>query len=171
MDAVAAGLLSKVDEICWTDWEPVDTASLTFVMRPGEVLLIRKKRGLGAGKVNGPGGRLEAGESIVDCAIREVQEELGITPLLPTPRGELRFQFRDGYSIHVHVFTATDFQGEARETDEAIPLWTPLDAIPYPEMWADDILWLPGVLAGETISGRFLFDDDAMLDHRLETLS
>jgi len=170
MDAAAAGRLSKVNQIHWTDWEPKDTATLTFVMRGGEVLLIRKKRGLGAGKVNGPGGRLEPGESIVECAIREVEEELGITPLRPTPRGELKFQFRDGYSIHAHVFTANDFEGEARETDEAIPLWTSLDAIPYAEMWEDDILWLPRVLAGETISGRFLFDDDAMLDHRLETV-
>jgi 8-oxo-dGTP diphosphatase len=140
---------------------------LTFVIRRGEVLLIRKKRGLGAGKINGPGGRQEKGEKIADCAVREVEEEVHITPIDPQPRGELRFQFLDGYSIHVHVFTATEYRGEVCETDEAIPFWTKIDAIPYAEMWADDILWLPRVLAGETVSGYFLFDGDTMLDQRL----
>jgi hypothetical protein len=34
-------------------------------------------------------------------------------------------------------------------------------------MWADDALWLPLVLAGRSVSGRFVFDGDAMLDHEL----
>ena len=158
----------QIQDVPWAQWEAVDTATLTFVTRQDEeVLLIRKKRGLGAGKINGPGGRLEAGETLVECAIREVEEELEITPLDPRPRGQLRFQFLDGYSIHVHVFTADAHSGEARETDEAVPLWTPMGAIPYAEMWADDVLWLPRVLAGETVSGYFIFDGDSMLDHSL----
>jgi 8-oxo-dGTP diphosphatase len=158
----------RVEEIPWANWKPVDVATLTFIIRETEVLLIRKKRGLGAGKINGPGGRLEKGESILDCAIREIEEELCITPVDPIPRGELRFQFLDDYSIHTHVFTTTEFRGEPRETDEAFPLWTPIDALPYSEMWEDDFLWLPRVLNGETVSGYFLFDGDTMLDHLLE---
>ncbi|MCS5636307.1 MAG: 8-oxo-dGTP diphosphatase [Myxococcota bacterium] len=156
-----------VGDVPWAQWEAVDTATLTFVTRRGEVLLIRKKRGLGAGKINGPGGRLEPGETPIECAVREVQEELDVTPIDPKPRGELRFQFVDGYSIHVYVFTTDAHRGEARETDEAVPLWTPMGAIPYGEMWADDILWLPRVLAGETVSGFFVFDGDSMLDQLL----
>ena len=56
------------------------------------------------------------------------------------------------------------------ETDEAVPLWVDVDAIPYPEMWADDRLWLPLLLRGERFAGRFLFDGDAMLDWALERL-
>ena len=38
----------QVQDISWTQWEAVDTATLTFVTRQDEeVLLIRKKRGLG----------------------------------------------------------------------------------------------------------------------------
>ena len=64
----------------WSTWTPKDTATLLFVLRGDEVLLIRKKRGLGAGKYNGPGGRLEPGETALACAVREVEEELCITP-------------------------------------------------------------------------------------------
>lgn len=39
-------------------------ATLMFVIDEarGEVLLIRKKRGLGAGKINGPGGKIDPGK-------------------------------------------------------------------------------------------------------------
>ncbi len=139
-------------------------------MRDEQVLLIRKKRGLGAGKINGPGGRIDPGETPLQCAVREVQEELRVTPVDPLLRGQLSFQFLDGYSIHAYVFVASDCVGTARETDEAIPLWTPVDRIPYDEMWADDRLWVPRLLAGGCFEGRFVFDGDVMVDHAVREL-
>lgn len=158
------------DAIDWASWTPVDQATLCFVLRDQQVLLIEKKRGLGKGKVNGPGGRFEPGETAVECAIRETQEELGVTPLNPRPRGCIRFQFVDGYSLEGHIFTATEFEGEAIETDEAVPLWTDLDRIPYRRMWADDVLWVPHMIEGKDVQGYFLFDDEEMLGVDLEIL-
>ena len=160
----------RATEVDWAQWVPEDQATLLFVVQGGRILLIRKKRGLGAGKVNGPGGKIHAGEGALEAAIREVQEELRVTPLGVEERGELSFQFVDGYSIHVAVFLATGCDGEPVETDEAVPLWTPIGAIPYDEMWADDRLWLPMLLAGRRFSGRFVFDGDEMLfeDLRIE---
>ncbi len=157
-----------MDAIDWRSWRAVDPATLVFLVRDGLVLLIRKKRGLGAGKINGPGGRFERGESAVDCARREMEEEVGVRTRDLAPCGENLFQFVDGYSIHVHVFTARDGEGEARETEEAVPLWTPLDGIPYHEMWEDDALWLPLALGGVPFVGRYVFEGDRMLDHRVE---
>lgn len=158
----------RVGEIDWTAWRPHDRATLAFVLRGDEILLIRKKRGLGAGKINGPGGRLEPGESAAACAVREVSEELHVTPRELEHAGTLLFQFVDGYALHVEVFRARAHDGEARETDEAIPLWTRIDAIPFGEMWADDRLWFPHLLAGQFFRGRFLFEGDAMLDFDLD---
>jgi len=147
-----------------------DPATLVFVIRDGHMLLIRKKRGLGAGKINAPGGRIEAGETPLECAVREVEEELCTTPAALEWCGENRFQFVDGYSIHVQIYRASDCDREPQSTDEADPLWVPLGAIPYDEMWADDRLWLPLVIARRRFSGRFIFDGDRMLDHALELL-
>jgi len=158
----------SVRHIDWSSWQARDRATLVFVIRDGRILLIRKKRGLGAGKINGPGGRLEPGETAEACAVREVQEELCVTPLELEKLGEMRFQFVDGYSIHVHVYRAEDWVGKPTETDEAVPLWFGLDHIPYDEMWEDDRLWLPLVLERRRFSGRFVFEGDAMLDHALE---
>lgn len=153
--------------IDWASWVPTDVATLVFVMRGDDVLLIRKKRGLGAGKINGPGGRLEPGETPAACAVREVQEEVGVTPIEARQRGELSFQFVDGYSLHVYVFVASGCAGEPYETPEADPMWVPQSDLPFDEMWADDALWLPRVLAGERVRGRFVFDGDTMLEHEL----
>ena len=156
--------LSDVD---WKRWQPRDRATLLFVVRRGEILLIDKKRGLGAGKVNGPGGRLEGGETPLGAAIREVEEELSVTPIEIREMGELSFQFTDGYSLFATVYRANDCIGEARESDEAVPRWTPLTSIPYDLMWADDRLWLPLLLQGQRFCGRFLFSGDTMLDYQL----
>src|SRR6187431_3003101 len=102
-------------EIDWASWQPQERATLLFVIRDGQILLIRKKRGLGAGKVNGPGGRIEPGETPEQAAVREVQEEIGVTPLHLENRGLLRFQFIDGYSLNCIVFLARDFTGELIE--------------------------------------------------------
>ena len=150
-------------DIDWPTWQAKERATLLFVLRDGQVLLIHKKKGLGAGKLNGPGGRLEAGETPRQAAIREVQEELCITPTGVRPAGELLFQFADGHSIHGYVFTARGFRGEPQETDEAIPIWASIDALPYDRMWSDDRVWLPLLLAGQPFVGRFLFDGDQML--------
>ncbi|MEO0354197.1 MAG: NUDIX hydrolase, partial [Cyanobacteria bacterium P01_A01_bin.3] len=53
-------------------------------------------------------------------------------------------------------------------TDEAIPLWSALGDIPYDDMWDDDRIWLPQLIAKQLFSGQFLFEGDRLLDYALE---
>ena len=159
--------MNSNDLTFWKNWQPTMRASLCFVRKDGQILMIRKKRGLGAGKINAPGGRLDPGESALQAAIRETEEEVGITPLDLTHRGELHFQFTDGLALHCAVFLAGGCVGTPIETDEAIPYWIEPSAIPYHDMWADDVHWLPGVLEGKTFKGYFHFADDVMLNYHL----
>ena len=147
----------------WNGFEPVDKAVLMFVQDANSLLLIHKRRGLGAGKVNAPGGRLEAGESYADAAVRECQEEVLVTPLHPKKVGELYFRFVDGHSIYGEVFWSTSHLGTATATAEADPFWCPISAVPYERMWADDRVWLPQVISGHKFRGFFDFKDDTML--------
>lgn len=149
--------------IDWAQWRGEILATLMFIVRDQQVLLIEKKRGIGAGKINGPGGKIEANESPLQCAIRETEEELCVTPLDITKMGELSFAMSDMPDIHCHVFMATSLRGEACETHEAVPLWTPLDAIPYHRMWNDDQYWLPQMLDGQQFRGRFAFAAEAII--------
>jgi len=157
-----------VDRVDGANWRPKEEGTLCFVIQDGQILLIEKKRGLGAGKVNGPGGRLEKGETAERAAIRETQEEVGITPTGVQWAGELRFQFRDGYSLHCTVYRASGWEGELMETAEAKPFWVRTDQIPYDRMWADDEQWMPRLLSGEKFRGWFEFDGDRMEWSKME---
>ena len=55
--------MNRLVDIDWENWRAKDPATLVFVFRDDEVLLINKKRGLGKGKVNGPGGKVDPGET------------------------------------------------------------------------------------------------------------
>ena len=156
-------------DIDWDTWVPVDVTTVVFVVEDGRALLIRKKRGLGAGKVNAPGGRVEAGETPAAGAARELWEEVRLRAGRLRHRGVISFQFLDGYSTHMHVFRASGAIGTPAETEEAEPMWVSLDAIPYERMWADDREWLPRFLAGERFRGWGLFDGDTMLDFKMQT--
>ncbi|MFP4444213.1 MAG: 8-oxo-dGTP diphosphatase [Spirochaetia bacterium] len=146
----------------WNIWQPTERAVLCFVRKKNKVLLINKKRGLGAGLINAPGGRIEPGEAPVDAAARETEEETGIKPSLLKLMGDLSFQFTDGYSLFGKIYVSWNFAGKLRETDEADPFWCSLKKIPFDKMWEDDKFWLPYLLTGRFISGKFVFDQDKM---------
>lgn len=152
----------------WTDWTPSVRATLLFVQDRGRLLLIRKKRGLGAGKINAPGGKIDPGETARQAAERELFEEVGVRAIDAEHLGELSFQFVDGLRMHVEVFRALDHSGTPVETAEAVPMWVPEDQVPYDDMWADDRVWVPELLAGRRFALRAVFDGDEMLEHELD---
>lgn len=140
--------------------------TLCFVRDGGQVLLIEKRRGLGAGWYNGPGGTCEPGETPSECIVREVCEEVGIDVAGPALEkvGDLTFVLDDRPRINCHVFRTTEFAGEPRPSAEARPEWFAIDDVPYDRMWEDDRHWLPGVLAGKTVRGTFFFEGGEPLD-------
>ncbi|MFD0894666.1 8-oxo-dGTP diphosphatase [Luteolibacter ambystomatis] len=153
----------------WTTWTPVIPATLMFIVKDGRILLIEKKRGLGAGKINGPGGKIDAGETPLESVMRETQEELCVLPINPRKLGELWFSMGDIPDILCHVYRADDFTGTPTETEEAVPLWYSLQSIPYQRMWEDDIHWLPLLLEDKTFLGKFVFEGDSMQWSHVET--
>ena len=154
---------NKITPPDWDQWQPEIEATLLFVHQGSRVLLIEKLRGIGMGKINGPGGKIDPGETPGECAIREVQEELHITALDPVKRGELWFSMSNLPDIHCHVYTATQFTGTPTATDEAIPYWCEIADIPFERMWEDDSYWLPQALKGVTFDARFLFEEEKIL--------
>lgn len=148
----------------------VQEATLCFPIRADDVLLIEKKRGLGAGRIHGPGGKLEPGETPREAVLREVHEE--VAAAVPTVRkfGELEFVMEGVDHMLVHVYRAPGLDGEPRETEEAIPRWYRLDSIPFDRMWPDDRYWLPLVLESRPFRGFFRFgESEDLMRWELET--
>ena len=129
------------------------------------VLLGMKKRGFGAGKWNGFGGKIEEGESIENGAKRELDEECSLNIQSLKRRGYLVFDMAESQKmLKVHVFDTYDFEGEPMESSEMRPQWFEEKDIPYNGMWPDDKHWLPQVLEGKSILGRFEYSDDDTIE-------
>jgi len=132
-----------------------------------QILLGLKKLGLGMGKLNGFGGKVKAGESIEEAAVRELYEETGVmaTPRDITKVGEMAFFFpavpeEEGWNQRMHIFFANEWEGEPVETDEMRPEWVDINNIPFDRMWADDRHWLPLILINKLVKGSFVFNGD-----------
>ncbi len=162
--------IMKIDQIDWDSWEATETAVITYILKDEEVLLIHKKKGLGAGMINAPGGHIEEGETPEEAAIRETREEVGLETENLIFSGDLFFHFTNGLKLRGTVFLCRDFSGDLIETDEADPFWCSLKEIPWDRMWEDDRYWLPRALEGEQFTGRFLFDGEKMMDYELRFL-
>jgi 8-oxo-dGTP diphosphatase/2-hydroxy-dATP diphosphatase len=134
------------------------------------VLLGMKKRGFGAGRWNGFGGKVEAGETIENAAKREIQEEAGVTISDIVKTGEIEFEFKgEAQKLEVNIFKAVSYQGEPLETEEMKPQWFKVSEIPFDQMWPDDIYWMPLFLEGKKFKGKFVFEGQSkIVEHKLE---
>lgn len=121
-----------------------------------------KKRGFGAGKWNGAGGKQEEGETMEETAVRETTEEMLVVPTSMRKAAVLNFHFPEE-NILTHVFLVDEWKGTPKETEEMNPRWFEIGKIPYSSMWEDDIHWLPKILEGKSIEGDFVFDKSQKL--------
>lgn len=129
-----------------------------------QVLLGRKKRGLGEGLFVGLGGKFEAGETELDAIVREIEEESGVIVEKSDldRRGDLRYVFphRPTWSQRSTVFVATQWAGDPSPSDELDPEWFDVSDLPLDQMWDDARQWLPEVLDGGHVSHEFVFGPD-----------
>ena len=138
--------------------------TLCFLVKENKVLLAMKKRGFGAGKWNGVGGKITEGEDIKDATIREANEEIGVTINAADLKnhGSIKFSFENNpdWNQEVHIFITEKWEGEPAESEEMKPQWYLHSDLPFSEMWLDDPYWLPKVLAGKNVEGEFFFNNN-----------
>ncbi len=115
---------------------PVPSANVIVVNDQGEILMIRRTDNDNWAV---PGGGMDLGESITGAAVRETQEETGITceitglvGIYTSPRHVIRYtsndEVRQEFSI---VFTARPVRGQLKPSSESSePQWVSPDAVP-----------------------------------------
>ncbi|MCX6721611.1 MAG: 8-oxo-dGTP diphosphatase [Candidatus Staskawiczbacteria bacterium] len=147
--------------------------TLCLLIKDNKILLAMKKRGFGVGRWNGYGGKFEPekDKNILDAAIRETKEEIGVDVKNMEKFGLFRFRFdkKKEWNQDVHLFVVRDWAGEPSESEEMLPKWFLFKEIPYENMWPDDKHWLPHVLKGEKVEADFLFGEgDKVLNHKIK---
>lgn len=138
------------------------STTLLLIVKNNKILLAKKKRGFGAGKYNGVGGKVKKNESIKNALIRETQEEIGVTPTSFKQIAQITFdEFVNGNKekVIMNVFISHDYIGTIIETDEMKPEWFDINNIPYQKMFKDHKYWLNEVLKGNKIKAYFSYDE------------
>jgi 8-oxo-dGTP pyrophosphatase MutT (NUDIX family) len=145
--------------------------SLCFLIKGNkkQILLAMKKRGFGKGMWNGVGGKPDSekgDKNIVDCAKRESEEEIGVRIKSLKKVAVIDFLFPEvpkekDFDQQVHIFLVRRWKGEPVESEEMRPRWLSVEKLPFSRMWDDDKYWLPHVLVGKKIRGKFIFNKRA----------
>lgn len=143
------------------------------IITPGNQVLLGLKKGkplIGAGTLNGPGGHLEPGETILECVIRETEEEIGITlePEKVEKVAVITFYSGGVPDFEVHTYRAYDFIGEPKETESMIPEWYDIDRLPVDRMLQSDRAWFPQLIRGEKFNANVYYRNRARDFNRIE---
>lgn len=90
----------------------------------------------------GVGGKFEDGESPEDCLLREVKEETGLTLKTFSYRGIVTFVSDEYGTEYMHLFTATEYEGELQDCEEGELVWIPKTDIAKLNLWEGDKVFL-----------------------------
>ena len=92
--------------------KPVLDVVAGIIWRDGNYLAVERPEGSNmAGWWEFPGGKIEPGESREDALVRELREELGITPVDFEYWRDLEHEY-DEFSVRLHFFHISKYSGE-----------------------------------------------------------
>ncbi len=144
-------------------------ATLCYVRRPGQTLMlhrIKKPNDMHLGKWNGLGGKLEAGETPEECAIREIYEESGLRVRQPVLKGFLTFPgFANEEDWYAFVFVVEHYDGELIDSPEGVLEWIDNARLLELNLWEGDLIFLPWLDQPGIFSGKFVYLDGRLASH------
>ncbi len=150
----------------------IQLATLCYVRNGRQTLMlhrVKKQNDMHHGKWNGLGGKLEAGETPEECAIREVKEESGLKAEHLILKGFLTFPMFDGRKDwYVFVFLIDRFSGRLIESPEGFLKWVDNDQLLELPLWEGDRIFLPWLDQEKIFSAKFIYQEKRLIDYTVE---
>ncbi len=147
--------------------------SLCYIEKNGEYLMlhrIKKKNDLNHDKWIGVGGKFEDGETPFDCARREIFEECGVKVKGLMYRGIVTFVSDEYGTEYMHLFTASDYDGEIDYScNEGRLEWVKKEDVFSLPIWEGDKIFFK-LLSKENrfFSLKLCYKGDTLVSHKLE---
>ena len=124
---------------------------------------VKKKIDINKGKWIGVGGKFEQNESPEECLLREVYEETGLTLTKYQYRGFITF-IQEADTEYMHLFTASEYEGEIKECDEGILKFVPKNEIMNLNLWEGDKVFLKMLMEDSSFfTMKLVYDADGNL--------
>jgi 8-oxo-dGTP diphosphatase len=132
------------------------------------LMIHRTKKGndVHKGKWNGLGGKFESNESPEECIIREINEESGLIIKSPKLHGFITFPLFDGKEDwYVFVFTAEEFAGKMKSSDEGELKWISNEKIVELNLWDGDSIFINWIKENKFFSAKFVYSNGKLADY------
>jgi len=146
-------------------------ATLCYVMDKDKTLMLfrnKKENDYHEGKWNGLGGKLEAGETPEECAVREVYEESGLKVFDPIMKGLITFPMFDGVEDwYVFIFVFKKFSGELIDSPEGQLKWIPNNKLTDLNLWDGDKHFIPWLFEDNCFSAKFIYEEGKYVSHTI----
>lgn len=146
--------------------------TLCYIEKEHKYLMLhrtKKENDMNKDKWIGIGGKLEEGETVLDCVLREAYEETGLKLINPTYRGVIYFRNSYYYDEDMHLFTCSTFTGDIKECDEGNLEWIDIDDLYSLTLWEGDKIFLDALRRNDPFFYLTLnYDKDTLLSHEMK---
>ena len=147
-------------------------STLIYVEKDDSYLMlhrIKKQGDVNKDKWIGVGGKLEVGETVRECAERELNEETGLTAQKLDYRGIVYFENTLYPSEEMHLFTCDMFSGRLTDCDEGELEWVKKRDIDKLNIWEGDRIFLKLLSEGAPFFELTLkYDGDKLIESALK---
>ena len=146
--------------------------SLCYIEKDGAYLMlhrVKKENDINRDKYVGIGGKFENGESPFDCALREIKEETGVSPLKLKYRGIVTFVSDKYGTEYMHLFTANGYDGELKaDCNEGNLIWIKKESVYSLPVWEGDKIFFRLLEKEEKFfSLKLVYQGDKLISHEL----
>ena len=100
-----------------------------IICKDGKFLICQRPKGKNCELLwEFPGGKIESGETVEACIVREIQEELGVTLRILQKFTDVIYEYPDK-TVHLHFFLAEIASGELTCKEHNALAWITADEI------------------------------------------
>ena len=132
-------------------------STVCYLKKNNEVLMIKFSKKWGQVYAP-PGGKLETGESPLDCILREYYEETGLKLINPKLQGIS--YWKDEKEGIIFIYVAEDFEGElVKESKEGHIQWIKVEDLSKINQFSQNEKFMSYLFKKELFEGKFQLDE------------